>query len=48
MPASRRLAVVLAVLVGLGGVVIGYVAPNGGGPPPLPANDTVVSGPLSA
>ena len=48
MPVSRRLAVVLAVIVALGGVVTGYLAPAGGGPSPLPANDTVVSGPLSA
>ncbi len=48
MPATRRLAVVLAVLIAVVGVVIGYLVPASGGPGTLPADDTVVSGPLSA
>lgn len=48
MSATRRLAVGLALLIAVVGVVIGYLAPSGSGPAPLPADDTVVSGPLSA
>ncbi len=48
MPVSRRFAVGLAVIIALVGVALGYVVTSPGGPPALPANDTVVSGPLSA
>ena len=48
MPATRRLAVGLAVLIAVVGVVLGYLAPTASGPGPLPVDDTVVSGQLAA
>jgi endoglycosylceramidase len=48
MPVTRRVAVALAVLVALVGIVTGYLTASTSGPQPLPVDDTVVSGPLSS